>query len=456
MKMLYFKLSVPKAILSIVFSTLIMLQSFAQPSQSTMLAKVKSEFDIDLLSHKLIGPGGIDREYRDGFYVDVFTQPFEVVQKSDYPEYPTRYKASLRYLKSGSEWIFEQFTVGSSSYLNVPHPDASEMIKKLKETLSVWMGSDYDRAVGEIENIKFASDPDWYFKKPTEVAFYIHATYSEVSSYTEVSKSEHMYRITAIRTDLKSPWTIRSGSEKSDVRKLITKTKFTESEIKAMKSLSKLAEEQSAAAAMNGLPKVPNAPVFQSEQQLFYYIHEKLLTAPNGPTAEAYLMTVVDESCYENGSSVFFKPYHADWINYVVANLEAYKSSHCTYPGVKHQQYGYIEFLNRNFTSYISMTAKPNGNTWKITDFRYTAQAQNVIDQMKNDDSKCQSKPDLTVKEKVRYQIGDKVTVKFSNGNRQCIIDKIDPNMDNRYFVKIEGDTSGKGYWIEDTFITKR
>lgn len=102
------------------------------------------------------------------------------------------------------------------------------------------------------------------------------------------------------------------------------------------------------------------------------------------------------------------------------------------------------------------MTAKPNGNTWKITDFRYTAQAQNVIDQMKNDDSKCQSKPDLTVKEKVRYQIGDKVTVKFSNGNRQCIIDKIDPNMDNRYFVKIEGDTSGKGYWIEDTFITKR
>lgn len=454
--MLLLKHSVPKAILTTVIGTLIMMQSFAQPSQSTMLAKVKSEFDVDLLSHKLIGPGGIDREYRDGFYVDIFTQPFEIVQKSDYPEYPTRYKASIRYLKSGSEWIFEQFTVGSSSYLNVPPPDASEMIKQLNDNLSIWMGSAYNYAVGEVENLKLANDPEWYFRKPTDAAFYILVTYSSVYSPTELEKAEHLYRIVAKRSDIKSPWKIVNGSEKTDAKKIISKSKHSTEEIQKMKTLGKIDEENSAISSMNSLPKVPNAPDFQSEQQLFYYIHEKLLTAPNGPTAEAYLMTVVDESCYENGSSVFFKPYHANWINYVVENLEAYKSSYCIYPGVKHQQYGYIEFLNRNFTSYISMTAKPSGNTWKITDFRFTAQTQTIIDQMKNDDSKCQSKPDLTVKEKVRYQIGDKVTVKFSNGARPCIVDKIDPNMDTRYFVKIEGDASGKGYWIDDAFITKR
>jgi len=444
------------SLLAITILSAFTMETYAQPAQSTMLAKVKSEFDVDLISHKLIGPGGIDREYRDGFYVDIFTQPFEVVQKSDYPEYPTRYKASLRYLKSGSDWVFEQFTVGSSSYLNVPEPNQAEMLKLLKENLSVWMEGDYDRAVGEIENLKFAADPDWYFRKPTETAFYIHATFSIVSSYTELSKSERVYRITAKRNDLKSPWVITGGSEKSDARKLISTTKYTETEIKAMKSLGKLAEEQSAAATMNGLPKVPDAPIFQSEQQLFYYLHEQLRHAANGPTAEAYLMTVVDASCFEDGSTVFFKPYHADWINYVVANIEAYKASYCDYPGVKHQQYGYIEFLNRNFTSFISMTAKPSGNTWKITDFRFSAQPQAVIDQMKNDDSKCQSKPDLTVKEKVKYQIGDKVTVQFSNGARPCTIDKIDPNMDTRYSVKIEGDTSGRAYWIDDTFISKR
>lgn len=456
MKISIFNLTQRRIILVLGFLTLFILETFAQPAQSSMLAKVKSEFDVDLISYKLIGSGGIDREYRNGFYVDIFSQPFEVVQKSDYPEYPTRYKASLRYIKSGNEWVFEQFTVGSSSYLNVPEPNQTEMLKLLKENLSVWLGGDYDRAVGEIENLKFAADPDWYFRKPTETAFYIHATYSIVSSYTELSKSERMYRITAKRNDLKSPWVIANGSEKSDARKLLSTTKYTEAEIKAMKSLGKLAEEQSAAAAMNGLPKVQEAPVFQSEQQLFYYLHDKLRHAANGPTAEAYLMTVVDASCFEDGSTVFFKAYHADWINYLVANIEAYKASYCDYPGVKHQQYGYIEFLNRNFTSFISMTAKPAGNTWKITDFRFSAQPQAIIDQMKNDDSKCQSKPDLTVKEKVKYQIGDKVNVRFSNGSRPCFIDKIDPNMDNRYFVKIEGDTSGKGYWIDESFISKR
>jgi hypothetical protein len=75
---------------------------------------------------------------------------------------------------------------------------------------------------------------------------------------------------------------------------------------------------------------------------------------------------------------------------------------------------------------------------------------------MKNNDSNCQQKPDLEVKAVERFNAGDKVNVQFSNGTRACKIDKIDPNDSNRYFVKIDGDTSGKGYWVDVSFITKK
>jgi hypothetical protein len=436
-----------------------MLQSaivLAQPSQTVMLSKVKNEFNVDLISHKLIGPGGVDREFENGVWMDYFTQPFEVVQKSEYPEFPVRYKASVRYIKSGNAWLFYKFTVGSSSYLNVPPPDKAEVIKLLKADVEKWIGGSWGYAVGELEGIQFPADPDWYNKTPNQVGFYITTVFTDKISNTQLEKAEHLYRITMKRENLKSPWTILWGSEQTDKKKSIAKTTHSPEEIKQMKTMKQVVEESAALNFIDGLPTVENAPIFQSDKQLFYYIHDKLLQAPNGPTAEAYLMKIVDASCYEDGSNLFFKPYHADWINNLVANIDKYKKAFCPYPGVKAEQYGQIEFLNRSFTNYVTMTGKPVDGTWKIVDFRFSPPNDAMLKQMEGNNTNCQPKPDLTVKEIAKYKVGEKVTVQFSNGARACTINKTDPNFDTRYFVKIEGDSSGKGYWVDASFIGKR
>lgn len=440
-------------VLTIIQSTLI----FAQPSKETMAAKVKNEFNVDLISHKLIGPGGIDREFENGVWVDYFTQPFEVVQKSEYPEFPVRYKASVRYIKSGGSWLFHQFTVGSSSYLNVPPPDKNETIKLLQADVEKWIGSDWNYAVGAIESIQFPADPEWYNQTPNKVSFYISTVYTRKSSSsnTELEKAEHKYNITMTRADLKSPWKIVWGSNANDIKKIISITTHSPEEIKQMKTLRQVVEESAAQNAIDALPTVADAPVFQSDQQLFYYIHEKILTS-TPQEIEAHLMKVVDQSCYEEGSTVFFKSYHADWINNLVAHAAEYKKAFCPYPGVKAEQYGQIEFLNRTFTNYVTMTGKPVDGTWKIVDFRFSPPNDAMLKQMEGNDTNCQPKPDLTVKEMVKFKVGDKVQVQFSNGTFPCTIDKTDPNFDNRYFVKLDSDKSGKGYWVDASFISKK
>ncbi len=438
--------------ITLLIISIVMLQSVvAQPSKETMAAKLKNVFNVDLISHKFIGNGRIDRE----FFADYFIQPFEVVQKSKYPQFPVRYQASLRYLKSGSDWLFYEFTAGSSDYLNVPPPDKNETIKLLKADIEKWIGSTWNHVVGDIESIQFPADPQWYNKTPNDVTFYIAPVYSVKSSNTELEKSEHRYNITMTREDLKSPWKLVWGSNADDRKKIISITKYSPEEIKQMKTMRQVADESAAQNAMDALPKVADAPVFQSEKQLFYYLNEKILTS-TPQEIEAHLMKVVDQSCYEDGSTLFFKSYHADWINNLVANADKYKIAFCLYPGVKTEQYGHIEFLNRTFSNYVTMTGKPVDGTWKIVDFRFSPPNDAMLKQMQGNDANCQPKPVLTVKEVIRYKVGDKVNVQISNGTFPCTIDKTDPNFDTRYFVKLDSDKSGKGYWVDASFISKK
>jgi len=205
---------------------------------------------------------------------------------------------------------------------------------------------------------------------------------------------------------------------------------------------------------MNALPQVENAPNFASDEQLFYYIHNKILTSPN-ESIESHILKVIDKSCYEPGSDVYFQAYHANWINFLVEHANAYKAMFCEYPGVKAHQTGQIEFLDREFRSFATITAVQRGNTWKLLDFKFFPADEESLERMKSNNTNCQQKPDLGASVPESFKVGDAVKVAFSNGTRDCTIDKIDPNNPNRYFVKIDGDNSGKGYWVDGSFISK-
>jgi len=425
----------------------------ATPLRDEMLQRVKKQYEH--ISAKLLGDGGIDREYRDGFYVDIFSQPFEIVQKSDYPEHPAYYTASLKYIKSGNSWVFEQFTVGSVNYPTIPPPDKMELIKVLNANIAGWLQPNISRAVGELSPITYPADPEWNYRNPVSLDFQVLVTFSEKVSYTELEKAEHKYKVSVTRPSVNEPWVVNSGFEIANAKKVISKSKYTSQELDNMKTMQQVVQESAAQNTMNALPKVEKAPVFQSDKQLFYYIHEKILNSPNGPTSEAYLMTVVDESCYENNSTVFFKSFHADWINNVARNVEAYQAAFCPTPTTKAYQTSRIEFFDRELRSFVELSAIQRGNTWKLTTIRFAPANKTDWVRLKAIETNCQGKPELAVQKVESFAVGDKVSVQFSNGTFPCTITKLDTDNENRYFVKLDNDNSGKGYWIDANFISK-
>ena len=162
--------------------------------------------------------------------------------------------------------------------------------------------------------------------------------------------------------------------------------------------------------------------------------------------AKANLYKVLAKSSFQSGS--ILKNYVQEWVDKLIDNLKSYQYTFCQYPKVKDEQAGMIYFYNKDNTRFVRMTAKEEAGTWKIKVIDYTPASQAEINRLHKLVGNCADKPDLEVKEKVSYNIGDIVNIKYSNGTFAAEIKKKDTSFDNRYYITfVEG---GKSQWMND------
>lgn len=444
-----------KHILTLLFISTVFF-AYAQPSKSALLAKIKSIHSKNLISAKLVGNGISERVYEDGAWRYYYRHSYTIVQKTQYQGITIVYSGGIQYIKSGG-YVYSKLLVGDSYYKGVPNPDKAVILKMVKDDLLNFVRlSNYNRIVGKVTDIGFPADPKWYWRKLTQVDCLMKATFSVPVSYTELEKGVHFFRVSLVSDKYKSPWVRFVSIEESKLKKPISVSKHTADQIRAMKTLHDIDEENKAKAVMSSLPDVGEIPKFESDKQLFYFMHDVFLTK-SANEVKAYLYkTMNKDRCFTEKSNVVMNSGTQEWFDQLTNNLDAYKGAHCQYPSVKHQQTGQIEFYDKENRRILRFTGSKTGDTWTLNEVSFYPAKASELTRMKNNNANCQEKPNLTVRKVVAYNIGDKINAKFSNGTFPAYIDKKDPNFSNRYFIKLENDNSGKGYWMTEDFFTPR
>ncbi|OYT10657.1 MAG: hypothetical protein B6I18_07925 [Bacteroidetes bacterium 4572_112] len=141
-------------------------------------------------------------------------------------------------------------------------------------------------------------------------------------------------------------------------------------------------------------------------------------------------------------SEKYQSPFNNDKIT---DNATIYQKTHCQYPKVKEEQYGMIAFYDKERGRGVGFVGVEEDNTWKLRTIRYYPAKEDDVKRMENSAGSCGDKPALAVEKVIKYEIGDIVDIKFSNGMFAAKVEKKDNNFDNRYYVKlIDG---GRGYW---------
>ncbi len=437
-----------KQILLLTAAIAISFLSFAQPSVATMTAKINS--GGKLVSVEMGGSGISEDEYFDGAWHSYYRHSYHTKSRTEYPGIYIVYFGSIQYELIGGSYQFSQYLVGDSWYEGVPNPDREEVLALFNADLKAFLRhNEYNSIVGEVSEITFPDDPEYKWHELNYVEFKVNVTFTEIVTYTELETAIHTLDISLRSDAYQAPWNSFISTYDYPEKVVISRDEYTEEEVSAMKTLADIDAENKAAIFLASLPEVEDAPVFKSEKQLFYYIHEKIMTEST-EDVKAHLYKVIDASCYKENSDVLLNMRAEKWCQLVATNHDAYKGAHCMYPNVKSHQYGMIIFFDKENRRELSFRGTQSGDTWKLTEVGFYPAKEDELARMKANDASCSEKPDLTVREVKTYVIGDRVNGKFSNGTFPGFIEKLDPNMPNRYFMKLDGDNSGKGYWMDE------
>jgi hypothetical protein len=434
-------------ILTLMMTTIINAQI---PSDATLHAKIKANYK-GATAIQLEGNGGTEKVYEDGVWKIYYKRSFHTNFKNpDYPGVTGVIYGSIQYIKAGNRFVFNKFFNRGTEMKGAPKPSIEVVRKLLKADVYNFVGhNNYNDIVGEISEINFVSNSKFKSDDLNHVEFSIKVAYSKINSNNELEKGIHFYEVHLYSEGFKKPWNKFQAFENSDLTKIISKQKLSEPELKAIKTLAEIDENNKSQAALKDLPKVEDAPKFQTDKQLFYYIQEKLI-ASTAQEAKAYLYKVLSKRVFERG--LILKEREKEWIERLINSLNAYQSTYCQYPKVKEEQEGSITFYDKEHYRSTRMRAYEENGTWKIGLIHFIPPTQEEINKLAAIAGNCGTKPNLEVKEKIAYEIGDIVDIKFSNGTFTGEIDKKDSNFDNRYYVKLLDD--GHGYWVNDDTLT--
>lgn len=442
-----------KTLTSTILLILIGIITFAQPSAGTMQAKIKSNHPT-ATSIEFTGDGYTERSLDNGVYRNFYIRGYEIKAPSEYAGITYHYFGQLQYVQNGGTWVFSNFLVGDSWYEGVPEPDWNEIATLLNSDIEKYVNNNhYVDIVGDISPITLANDPDYHWHTLSSVSFNTNVTYSEKVGYTKLGTGEHQYKVRLYSDGYKEPWKSFSSSHDKNYSKLNVEYKdYSAEEIEAMKTLWEINQEKISAKELASLPKV-EVQKFESGKQLFYYTHNIIMTEERDVIL-AYFYKVIDkENCFVKGSKTLMSKDTREWVDKVLDNLEGYRIAHCEYPTVKEESETKIRFYDRKNSRMLDMRGVKRADTWMLTEVDFFPPRKDEYSSLQGNDANCQGEPDLTYtppREEIKYEVGDKVTGIFSNGEYNATIDKKDPNWDNRYFIKLVGDNSGKGYWMEE------
>jgi hypothetical protein len=424
---------------------------YAQPSESAIISKIKSgDTSGKILNVELLGSGITEKVYEDGAWHNYYRRSYTTKSKTNYPEIYFIYSGGIQYKLVGGSYQYDQKLIGDWSYDGVPDPDKGEILALINADLIKYLDRNtYNNIVGEISEITFPEDNKFLWHELTSVSFLTNITYSEKISYTEVRRAEQTIEVRLYADEFKGPWKsfLSSKKEQGSAKNSGEIIKYTSEEMAQMKTLSELDEENAAKAYQSSLQEVEDVPVFESDKQLFYFVHEIIMTK-SVDEVKAYLYKMLEKSCFEDNSTVLLKSRSQKWYDNVIENHQSYIDVHCMYPSVKTYQSGMITFYDRENRRMLRMVGAEQDGTYKLREIDFYPAPSSDIERIKNNDNNCGEKPDLIVRKVLSYEVGDKVIGKFSNGDIPGYIDKKDPYNPDRYFVRL--DVNDKGYWMDE------
>lgn len=318
-----------------------------------------------------------EKVFENGKWINYYRRMYRSIEKTKWNDVTYHYYGGAQYKKAGGKYVFDNLTVGDGYYEGFQAPDKTELNEYLQENAQDFFGGYLLNKIvdKDFPEIKISSDTKWQWHNLKSVSATVSCTFTIPVNNTKLEKAEHTYSLRLYSDGKKAleksaRWTSMNVKELKNKKKVLQTTTHSAKDIRAMVSLADRLAENKAKKALSGLPEIDKLPEFKSSNELFYFIHNVMLTK-NKEEIKAYLYHLVDDNC-RNGNEVHqLTDFAKGFINKLVQNHEIYKKTHYKRPAVKHQQKGMIELYDKEKKRRVRFSATNNKGIWRLNNVDY-------------------------------------------------------------------------------------
>jgi len=410
----------------------------AQPSDATVKARAISDGSTFV---RFEGSGNVHSNLTETWYIRVVTTK----SKTEYPGINYINAIEYKYIKSGSNWVFDRTYNWWGQYEGIPNPNEAEAVAFVKKDLEKFLGGAYGDIVGDIGEIKLAEEPKWEWHTMKSVSFIMSTTYDRKMSSTEVSKVKQLYQVRFYADEPKGAWKSFISSKEGAPEIIATKT-YSVAEVNAMPSLSDMKYKNEAKSIIASLPKV-EVPKFSNAKEMIVYTH-KMLRELSKEELHAYLLQTLSSSYFQENSKIVLNASGERKIKEVMDEAHgaksSYKKQYCENPVIKTEQNGMMELWNKANDRKCRISVDKQGDTYKISDLELYVFATDADIARVEAATLCGGTIQTKVETAVGYNIGDPCEImdKYKKWQKGTVKQK-DTSFDNRYYVNVEQGTSG-------------
>lgn len=337
---------------------------YAQPSDATII----KDLTRNGVKKVVLDPGPTKKEWNRAEAQYMWARGATVHRDGGVEKYPAATLVLHGYARYhyAVNTTFREFKVSYGQYEGIPAPSKDEILRLVRERYRGFLAWRYNAMVGDLHYMRIAEEEGVVWHTPNSFTANLEIEFDHKSSYTEITTTQELVEVRFYRDDVDSPWKDNIMGTKLQSKDVAVK-KYSTEELDAMPTFADEHAEREANARAASLPAVP-VPAFASDVDVFLYTN-KMLREGNRAEVEAYLMRMLAESYFEEGSTTRLNAGGTELIKTVLDRAfnprSTYAQQYCADPAVKHQQANMMEWWNATQDAHTRMALTKGGGTWK-------------------------------------------------------------------------------------------
>jgi len=336
--------------------------AWAQPSDATILAQLKSKNNPNLISMKIPGKGRISIERENGIEKTMYRRSYAAKLKTEWTGVTRTYRSLIVYQKVGGKWKFIRKNVGESTYDGLENPSLAVIQGFAESNPGFFVGSyRANKVVGKITDVRFADDVDWFYNDPNKVEFGVQMKFTiKGSGEPHTMDVDAKYRMTLRREKMSDPWSIgfNAGSHKSQV--VVKTTPMTKDEFNMLITINIANIEANNKARIAGLPEVI-IPEYKNHSAMLRHVID-LINKGDAKILEAYLRKTWSRGHFDNVLPTLLTDRSEGTLELLIKAMPVYKDQYCVRPLLRTATTSETAWYNKSNSKAASFLSKDLGN----------------------------------------------------------------------------------------------